>query len=223
MHEVEIEEPLKEIKDRISTLESQKKDSLQKIKSLQSDYDQTIEVISIIEVLNARIIKISKLIKRSKKIENSLLLIKKEVLASARKTKHMFFRERFITAEITLEYFLAKELGIYCKTLEQDTKLFSTPYGKRRLDCYHSNLKIALESKLGYCCLSKRIRDEINKDIYLLAEGLISRCVWVLFSGGSKPLINKLKTTKIVVYVGWDNFKLSEYIQLDYLPDEYFI
>ena len=85
----------------------------------------------------------------------------------------------------------------------RDTVVFSTPYGKRRIDVWHDERKHALEVKSGYACLSKIVRNQIRKDKFLMENGTVACVSWRLMKGGSTPLINILEANKIEVLLGW--------------------
>ena len=114
-------------------------------------------------------------------------------------------------------------LGLKNGDYDVDKVYFDTPYGRRRLDAYYSPCQIGLESKLGYACLSKRIRSEIDKDEYLLKQGILKRCIWVLYSSGSGPLVKRLEKANIEVSIGWAGHEVERIENLGYIPIEYFV
>jgi len=87
----------------------------------------------------------------------------------------------------------------------RDVVTFSTPFGKRRIDVWHTITKHALEIKSGYACLNKFTRNQIRKDKFLLSEGIISHVSWRLMYGGSHPLIKSLQQSNFEVLEGWPN------------------
>jgi len=77
------------------------------------------------------------------------------------------------------------------------TYRFWTPHGDRILDCYSNG--IAMESKYGYQGLTQQIIKEIEKDLWLLTNGVVDSVEWHFFwsagsntGGGSKALIEAL-------------------------------
>jgi hypothetical protein len=90
-----------------------------------------------------------------------------------------------------------------------DCKVFSTPFGNRRLDNFHPNTKHAVESKYLRVSASKLIRVQIAKDEYLLQNGMVSEVIWVLFYGGSKTLLELLKSKNIQIVNCWDALSIE--------------
>ena len=85
----------------------------------------------------------------------------------------------------------------------RDIVTFPTPFGKRRIDVWHTINKHALEVKSGYACLNKFTRNQIRKDKFLLSEGTVSKVSWRLMQGGSRPLIKFLHQSEFEVLEGW--------------------
>lgn len=80
--------------------------------------------------------------------------------------------------------------------------------GGRYIDQFAGN--VAHEAKVGYTCLSKRIRIQIEKDAWLLKQRRVKGVVWHFFRsditgkvGASKPLLELLKKNGIT-YVIYD-------------------
>jgi len=84
-------------------------------------------------------------------------------------------------------------------------KVFDTPFGKRRVDLYSEKEKLIIEVKSGYARSRAFIRKQIKKDAYIVKNNpKITKAVWILFRGGTKPLIDYLKKYHI------------EYIDMEY-------
>lgn len=69
--------------------------------------------------------------------------------------------------------------------------------GGRYIDQYSNG--VAYEAKVGYTCLSQRIKTQILKDAYLMKNGDVTAVVWEFFRsditgrvGASKELLNFL-------------------------------
>lgn len=90
--------------------------------------------------------------------------------------------------------------------ITRDAVTFVTPFGKRRVDVWHIDRKHALEIKSGYACLNKFVRNQIQKDDYLLREGIVSHVSWRLINGGSRPLFRSLIKHDIEILEGWPEF-----------------
>lgn len=76
--------------------------------------------------------------------------------------------------------------------------VYSTPYGKRRIDLFIPETGVAIEVKSGYGRSRKFIREQIKKDNYILAnEPNVKQIVWVCFRGATKPLIALLQKNGI--------------------------
>ena len=85
-----------------------------------------------------------------------------------------------------------------------DSKVFSTPFGLRRLDNYLEDHAEAVEAKMTYVVARRRILEQIRKDAYLLDNGLLRRMTWILYKGGSKKLKSILSSHGIIFIDGWD-------------------
>lgn len=221
-YSVDTRKLLVDTKANLQYFRVEKDEAVKREKELLTEYKQTKEVLFVIKQNKAYIEKIDAQITKYSVIKDRLVEISNEANTLAEKMKRMYFRERNVAAEIMLGFYLHYELGIKSGTFDTDRKVFETPYGKRRLDAYYKPLSVALESKLGYVCLSKRVRSEIQKDKYLLSNGIISRCIWVLYSGGSKPLIRELEDSNIEISIGWSGHEMERIEGLGYLPAEYF-
>lgn len=89
------------------------------------------------------------------------------------------------------------------ESLVTDKAVFETPYGKRRIDVYWKNSRFAIETKMGYITNSKSIRNQIEKDAYLVQNGIISSVVWFLIKSGSKAAKANLEKHGIAYKEGW--------------------
>lgn len=71
--------------------------------------------------------------------------------------------------------------------------VYTTPYGKRRIDLFIAEAGVAIEVKSGYVRSRKFIREQVRKDRYILSnEPEVKQVVWVCFRGATQPLINLL-------------------------------
>jgi len=71
--------------------------------------------------------------------------------------------------------------------------VYTTPYGKRRIDLFIAETGVAIEVKSGYGRSRKFTRKQIEKDSYILQnEPNVNQIVWVCFRGATKPLITLL-------------------------------
>lgn len=83
--------------------------------------------------------------------------------------------------------------------LEQG-KSFDTPMGKRFVDLYNAENKIAFEVKSGRITHRKFIQRQIAKDKYLLENSLrINRVIWMLFEGASLPTLRALNNAGLEI------------------------
>lgn len=79
--------------------------------------------------------------------------------------------------------------------------------GKRYVDLYIPMTKTAYESKVGYTCLSQRVKMQILKDAYLKSKGNdIQNVVWVFYRSditgrmGATPSLLKFLTEHGIIY-----------------------
>lgn len=80
-----------------------------------------------------------------------------------------------------------------------------TPYGGRRVDLWYAKTRVALEIKSGFIVGSRSIREQIQKDEWLLSSGVASRIVWLLFRGGTQRTRDALDRARIEWYdIEWD-------------------
>ena len=85
----------------------------------------------------------------------------------------------------------------------EDRRVFDTPFGQRRVDVFDQVGGLAIEAKSGYLYDSKGTRTQVVKDSYLLSQGLITECVWLLLHGGSAKALKRLNDHGIQYLVGW--------------------
>ncbi len=88
----------------------------------------------------------------------------------------------------------------------RDTQSFDTPFGRRRIDVWDKHVRRAVEIKSGYTCLSKFVRNQIQKDLFLRDAGIVKTLCWHLLQGGSRPLLAFLEVSKISVEHGYPEF-----------------
>jgi hypothetical protein len=80
-----------------------------------------------------------------------------------------------------------------------------TLYGVRRVDLWYADPRVALEIKSGFIVCSRSIREQIQKDEWLLATGAASRIVWLLFRGATLRTREALDRAGIEWYdIEWD-------------------
>ena len=89
------------------------------------------------------------------------------------------------------------------ENIENDTAIFETPFGKRRVDIYWKDRRIAVEAKMGYVYASKSIINQVKKDAFLSKNNTFSKVIWLLIKGGSKRLKLELINKGIEVIEGW--------------------
>ena len=84
-------------------------------------------------------------------------------------------------------------------------KVFETPLGKRKVDLFSEKEQIIIEVKSGYARSNSFTRKQIQKDVYIVNNYTeVKKAVWILFRGGTKPLIHCLEKSNI------------EYIDVEY-------
>lgn len=128
------------------------------------------------------------------------------------------FRARNKIGELLCAVFLAKVLGIHSGTVEYDCRTFDTPLGGRRIDAYLVEHRIAIESKIGYQSLTKRICEEIKKDEYLIASGQLQAVYWLFYAASSSPLLARLGSGPIKVASRWLTPELRAFAFKEQLP-----
>jgi hypothetical protein len=80
-----------------------------------------------------------------------------------------------------------------------------TPYGVRRVDLWYARTGVALEIKSGFIAGSRSIREQIQKDAWLLTSGAATRIVWLLFRGATQRTRDALDRMRIEWYdIEWD-------------------
>lgn len=128
------------------------------------------------------------------------LSTKKELLI---KTKNIQNQTRGKLGELLGRIVLTQRTNATDESLTTDQAVFETPYGKRRIDVYWKNSRFAVETKMGYITNSKSIRNQIEKDAYLIQNGVISSVVWLLIKSGSKAVKSNLEKHGIAYKEGW--------------------
>jgi hypothetical protein len=80
-----------------------------------------------------------------------------------------------------------------------------TPYGVRRVDLWYARTGVALEIKSGFIVASRSIREQIQKDAWLLTSGAATRIVWLLLRGATQRTRDALDRMRIEWYdIEWD-------------------
>ncbi|HEX6902139.1 MAG TPA: hypothetical protein VF789_20655 [Thermoanaerobaculia bacterium] len=105
--------------------------------------------------------------------------------------------------ELWGEVLLTSQLRANEKDIEGDSSVFWTPFGHRRVDVFWPNHLLALEAKSGTVFFSRSIRKQIDKDKYLLENGVFSRVIWVLLQGASQRVREALQNSGIIVVDGY--------------------
>lgn len=136
-------------------------------------------------------------------------------------------RFRFQVAEIMCGIYISKVLKLDKGSVIYDKEVSATPFGARRFDAYLSNESIAIESKQGYQSLTKRLRNQIQKDSYLLSERRIKRIIWLIHTRSSKRLEIELISNRIEVVKSWITPDIMTVLQNagfvgDFMPISYF-
>ena len=87
------------------------------------------------------------------------------------------------------------------------SRVLSTPAGERVVDAYNTTTKVIAEAKYGYQALTSFIQTEIERDAWLLQNGVVSEVQWHFYFsqisetiGGSYPLIRALLESGIQVF-----------------------
>lgn len=77
-------------------------------------------------------------------------------------------------------------------------KTYVTPHGKRVIDLYEAESRVAIEVKSGHVRLSRHIKKQIDLDFYIMKnEAEVENIVWMCFRGATKSVINILKSKGI--------------------------
>ena len=118
-----------------------------------------------------------------------------------RKTASVRSRTRGRLGEVMASTLFPKNIR---DKVQLDRATFDTPFGQRRIDNFLPESRQAVESKYLRATASKRIREQIKKDTYLLQTGVLSEVVWVLFYGGSSKLVQLLTDCNIQIVDCWD-------------------
>ena len=93
--------------------------------------------------------------------------------------------------ELMAEIIIGKVFGV--SEFDKQT-VFSTPYGRRKIDLFIPDQSVAIEIKSGYARLKNFIKKQILKDNYILINDPgVKQIVWVCFRGATKPLVTYLK------------------------------
>ena len=86
------------------------------------------------------------------------------------KAKNIQNQTRGKLGELLGRVALTQQTNATDERLFTDQAVFETPYGKRRIDVYWKNSRLAVETKMGYITNSKGVRNQIKKDAYLLTR-----------------------------------------------------
>lgn len=119
------------------------------------------------------------------------------------KAKNIQNQTRGKLGELLGRVALTQQTNATDENLVTDQAVFETPYGKRRIDVYWEKSRLAVETKMGYITNSKSIRNQIEKDAYLIQNGVIYSVVWLLIKSGSKAAKMNLKKHGIAYKEGW--------------------
>jgi hypothetical protein len=129
------------------------------------------------------------------------------------------FRGRNQIGELLCAVYIYYVLGHKTGNLEYDKKVFQTPLGGRRIDAYMLDHRLAIESKMGSQSLTKRIIEEIEKDEYLLSTGELQNIHWIFYANVSKPLLQRLNRSPIVVATNWLTQEMKYRVFGDTVPE----
>ena len=125
---------------------------------------------------------------------------KKSLLIKARNIQN---QTRGKLGELLGRVALTQQTNATDENLVTDQAVFDTPYGKRRIDVYWKDSRLAVETKMGYITNSKSIRSQIEKDAYLVQNGILNSVIWLLIKSGSKGVKINLKKHGIAYKEGW--------------------
>ncbi len=127
--------------------------------------------------------------------------LQKQVLLT--KAKNIQNQTRGKLGELLGGVLLTQQTNATDDSLVTDKAVFETPHGKRRIDVYWENSGLAIETKMGYITNSKSIRTQIEKDAYLVQNGIICSVIWLLVKGGSMAVKMNLDKHRIAYKEGW--------------------
>ncbi|NTU54104.1 MAG: hypothetical protein HGA97_10480 [Chlorobiaceae bacterium] len=119
------------------------------------------------------------------------------------KAKNIQNQTRGKLGELLGRVALTQQTNATDDSLVTDKVVFVTPYGDRRVDVYWEANRIAVETKMGYITNSKSIRNQIEKDAYLVENNIVSSVLWLLIKSGSKAAIVNLDKHRIAYKEGW--------------------
>ncbi len=128
---------------------------------------------------------------------------------SVQGTFYRYFRNldnsaRGFWGEFTTRVFLQTQMLVPYDAIQHDRTTFSTPFGRRRIDCYVAENKLAVEVKSAYVDGRGRNAVQIRKDSHLLATGDIRKAVWILLGDGAERLKSLLMRGGIEVVLPGD-------------------
>ena len=91
--------------------------------------------------------------------------------------------------------------------LDQAERTLWTPYGDRIVDAWNTCERVIGEAKYGYTCLTRFIELQIEKDVWLLENGVVQAVEWHFYAsqvtgqgGASQPLIDALLEAGFTVF-----------------------
>ena len=91
--------------------------------------------------------------------------------------------------------------------LDQAERTLWTPYGNRIVDAWNTCERVIGEAKYGYTCLTRFIELQIEKDVWLLENGVVQAVEWHFYAsqvtgqgGASQPLIDALLEAGFTVF-----------------------
>ncbi len=119
------------------------------------------------------------------------------------KSKNIQNQTRGKLGELLGRVALTQQTEATDKDLVTDKAIFDTPYGQRRIDLYWHPRRIAVEPKIGYITNTKSIRNQIEKDAYLVKQDRLYSVIWLLIKSGSKSARENLDKHGIRYKVGW--------------------
>lgn len=119
-------------------------------------------------------------------------LFSKNLLTEIRNLQN---RTRGTLFELMGEVLVQQDVGMAERPFRQ--KRFQTPSGERHLDLFFEEYKLAVEVKSGQITNRESVRWQIQKDCYLLKEGLVRDMLWVLFRGASRTALDNLERHEI--------------------------
>ena len=111
-------------------------------------------------------------------------------------------RIRGLVGEFLGSEYLTNSQNVSIDSVIKDKKLFETPLGNRRIDVYNEEKGICIEVKMGYLYNSSKIKNQIEKDRFLLENNIVNKVIWILYQDGSINVKSNIKNSGFELIVG---------------------